>query len=187
LFSASLIAEVLPAIWERNPDEGRRRLEELRLLSRGALAEMRTLLVELRPTAIIEADFGDLMLQLAEVASATGVKVEVDCEPSSAPLPAETQVALYRIAQEAINNVMRHSKATHAAITVRRSSDAAMLLVADDGVGFDPCADRGPEHIGQCAMAERAEGIGATLSVDSAPGAGTTVSVEWHAGGGCSC
>ena len=61
LFSASMIADVLPKIWERNPEEGQRRLEELRQLTRGALSEMRTLLVELRPAALIDTDLGDLI------------------------------------------------------------------------------------------------------------------------------
>ena len=64
LFSASMIAEVLPRIWERNPDEGQRRLKELHELTRGAMAEMRTLLVELRPSSLVEASLGDLLRQL---------------------------------------------------------------------------------------------------------------------------
>lgn len=66
LFSASLIAEVLPRIWQRAPDQGRQRLEELRQLTRGALAEMRALLLELRPASLAEARLGDLLHQLAE-------------------------------------------------------------------------------------------------------------------------
>src|SRR5512146_990315 len=61
LFSASLIADVLPRMWERNPQEGRDRLDELRLLTRGALAEMRGLLLELRPAAMEALDFDDLL------------------------------------------------------------------------------------------------------------------------------
>ncbi len=61
LFSASMIADVLPKIWERKPEEGQRRLEELRQLTRGALSEMRTLLVELRPAALEDTDLGDLI------------------------------------------------------------------------------------------------------------------------------
>jgi len=66
LFSASLSAEVLPRLWERQPEEGRRCLAELHRLTRGALAEMRTLLLELRPTALVETALGDLLSQLAE-------------------------------------------------------------------------------------------------------------------------
>ena len=98
LFSASLIAEVLPRIWERNPEEGRRRLDELRELTRGALAEMRTLLLELRPSALVDAPLNDLLRQLAE--SITGrarVPVTVEVEGECA-LPPEVKVALYRIA-----------------------------------------------------------------------------------------
>jgi signal transduction histidine kinase len=81
LFSAALIAEVLPRIWERDPEEGRRRLEELRGLTRGALAEMRTLLLELRPASLVEADLGDLMRQLAEAfAGRAQVPVDLDVE-----------------------------------------------------------------------------------------------------------
>ncbi len=66
LFSSSLIAEVLPRLWERDPEQGLQRLEELRQLTRGALAEMRTLLMELRPSALVEAELGDLLRQLGE-------------------------------------------------------------------------------------------------------------------------
>src|SRR5690606_10269796 len=66
LFAASLIAEVVPNLWERNPNEGRRRLAELRQLTRGALAEMRTLLLELRPSTLAEVELSDLVRQLGE-------------------------------------------------------------------------------------------------------------------------
>ena len=66
LFSASLIAEVLPKLWRRDRNEGKRRVAELRELTRGALAEMRTLLLELRPTALEDAELGELLKQLAE-------------------------------------------------------------------------------------------------------------------------
>jgi signal transduction histidine kinase len=83
LFSSSLIADVLPRIWERNPDEGRRRLEELRQLTRGALAEMRTLLLELRPAALVEVELNDLLRQLGEAftgRSRIPIQVEVDAD-----------------------------------------------------------------------------------------------------------
>jgi signal transduction histidine kinase len=66
LFSASLIAEVAPRLWQRSPEEATRRLEELRVLTRGALAEMRALLLELRPGALLDTPFGQLVRQLAD-------------------------------------------------------------------------------------------------------------------------
>src|SRR5437764_12062505 len=77
LFSASLIAEVVPRLFERDPDQARNRLEELRRLTRGALAEMRTLLIELRPSALIESPFGLLLRQLAE-ATASRANLQID-------------------------------------------------------------------------------------------------------------
>src|ERR671939_1213039 len=77
LFSASLIAGVVPRLWERDPEEARVRVEELRRLTRGALAEMRTLLLELRPAALVETPFGHLLHQLAE---ATAIRTSVQSE-----------------------------------------------------------------------------------------------------------
>jgi len=189
LFSASLIAEVLPRIWERNPDEGRHRLEELRELTRGALAEMRTLLLELRPAALADAELGDLLRQLAE--SITGrarvpvtVAVEGECT-----LPPEAKVALYRIAQEALNNVAKHAGASQATVSLRctppfppeiggEQRGSVEFHVSDDGRGFDP-ESIPPESLGLGIMRERAEAIGATLVIESQVGQGTRVVVIW--------
>jgi len=181
LFSASLIADVLPRIWERNQDEGRRRLEELRQLTRGALAEMRTLLLELRPATLAEAEMGDLLRQLAE--SVTGrarVAVEVK-EEGACNLPPDVKVALYRIAQEALNNVARHAGASQAQVAfVCRPQEPVSLRIRDNGRGFDP-ASVPPEHLGLGIMQERAAAIGARLMIESEVGGGTEVLVEWGA------
>jgi ligand-binding sensor domain-containing protein/signal transduction histidine kinase len=179
LFSASLIAEVLPRIWERNPVEGRRRLEEVRELTRGALAEMRTLLLELRPAALVEAELGDLLRQLAE--SITGrarvpVMLEIEGECSLTP---DVKVSLYRIAQEALNNVAKHSGASQATLSLRCQPERVELRVSDDGRGFDP-ESISPESLGLGIMHERAETFGATLEIESQAGQGTQVMVLWE-------
>ena len=194
LFSASLIAEVLPRIWERNPEEGRRRLDELRELTRGALAEMRTLLLELRPSALVDAALNDLLRQLAE--SITGrarVPVTVEVEGECA-LPPEVKVALYRIAQEALNNVAKHAGASQATVSLRCAPPLSSpraggmkggeveLRVSDDGRGFDPESGP-PESLGMGIMRERAEAIGAALDVDSEVDHGTQVVVVWKGTG----
>jgi len=178
LFSASLIAEVLPRLWERDSDEGQRRLEELRQLTRGALAEMRTLLLELRPSALADTPLADLLRQLGE--SITGrarvpVTVEVEGECS---LPPEVKVALYRIAQEALNNVAKHSGATQTSVRLRCQSDRAALHISDDGRGFGP-QSISPDSLGLGIMRERAEAISATLEIESEPDCGTQVVVMW--------
>jgi signal transduction histidine kinase len=181
LFSASLIAEVLPRLWERNPEEGQRRLAEMRELTRGALAEMRTLLLELRPSALVEADLGDLLRQLAE--SITGrarIPVTVNIEERCQVAP-EIKVALYRIAQEALNNAAKHSEAKQVNVILRCRSNVVELEVRDDGRGFD-ARSIPPDHLGLGIMRERAEAVGATLAIKSDSGCGTAVTAALEIG-----
>jgi len=178
LFSASLIAEVLPRLWERDQDEGRRRLEEVRQLSRSALAEMRTLLFELRPAALIEAEMSDLLRQLADTITGRGrlpMTVEIS---GKAVLPPEVKVAFYRITQEALNNVAKHSGATEAKVNLDCQPDKAILTVSDNGRGFDK-ASLPADSLGIGIMRERAEAVGAGLEIESKAEHGTVVKVTW--------
>jgi signal transduction histidine kinase len=179
LFSSSLIAEVLPRLWERSPEEGRRRLEELRQLTRGALAEMRTLLLELRPSALTEAALPDLLRQLAEALTGRArVPASVSVQ-GERELSADVQIALYRIAQEALNNVAKHSGATKATIQLKADESGVELVIVDDGRGFEP-DQVGPDHLGLGIMRERADAIGASVNIDSQPGNGTRVVAVWR-------
>ena len=182
LFSASLIADVLPRLWDRRPEEGRQRLEELRQLTRGALAEMRTLLIELRPAALEEAPLANLLRQLGEATTGRArlpVTLEVDgvCD-----LPLEVKVALYRMAQEALNNVFKHANASQVTMALRCALDCTELVIRDDGRGFDPAQAR-HDHLGLGIMRERAQAVGAELTVASVVGQGTQISVIWSAAG----
>jgi len=189
LFSASLIAEALPELWESDQTEGRELLGELRQLSRGALAEMRTLLLELRPATLVEASLNDLLRQLGEAtAGRIGTPVRVSVE-GQATLPPDVHVAIYRIAQEALNNVVKHARACEVSVQLRRalvpSGDGredcarADLQICDDGCGFDPSAIP-PDRLGLGIIHERAEAIGASLSIESQPGRGTCIRVIWQ-------
>jgi len=185
LFSTSLIAEVLPDIWEKDPEEGKQLLKEVRQLSRGALTEMRALLLELRPAALAEAKLGVLLRQLAEAASGrTGMPITVsivgECE-----IPPDVHVAVYRIAQEALNNIVKHAHAGQAEIklhcrktNVDGKKNIMELYIHDDGRGFD--ADcMSPDHMGLRIMRERTETIGAKLEIVSEPDLGTQITVIW--------
>ena len=178
LFSASLIAEVLPDLWEINPLEGERRLEELRQLTRGALAEMRTLLVELRPNSLVQIPLPDLLRQLCEsLIGRARLPIEFIAE-GQAKIPADVQITLYRITQEALNNIVKHAKATKVIVTLQLG-EIVRLVIVDDGSGFDLAAVS-PDHLGLKIMCERAEAIGASCSTYSQPGEGTQISVIWH-------
>jgi signal transduction histidine kinase len=154
-------------------------LQELRQLSRGALAEMRTLLMELRPAALVEANLDDLLRQLGEaVAGRTGLPVTVHVD-GSRTLPDEVHVALYRIAQEALNNVVKHAHAGQVEVYLHCSPAAgAELSVSDDGCGFE-VSDVEPGELGLGIMHERAQAIGAALTIESQPGHGTRVRAVW--------
>jgi nitrate/nitrite-specific signal transduction histidine kinase len=174
LFSSSLIADVLPRLWERNPEEGRRRLEELRQLTRGALAEMRTLLLELRPSALVEVELGDLLRQLSEAFTGRSrIPIELDID-EGVQIPPDVKVGLYRIAQEALNNIFKHAVASRVILILRSRPEEVELSIEDDGHGFDMSVVSA-DHLGLRIMHERSKEIGVELTVDSQPGAGTKV------------
>ncbi len=196
LFSASLIAEALPSIWDSDREEGHQLLAEMQRLSRGALAEMRTLLLELRPTTLKEAELGDLMRQLADtVAGRKDLSILVNVD-TSCDLPSEIHFALYRIAQEALNNIAKHASAEQVEIDLRCEPAASPtpvegtdrvgverveLRIRDDGCGFDAgCVPS--ECLGLSIMRERALAIGATLTIESEVGRGTEVRLVWGQG-----
>jgi len=185
LFSAGLIAEALSTSWESDRDEGRQLLKELRQLTRGALAEMRTLLLELRPAALVEASLDDLLRQLADATtSREGAPVTVTVEGQCA-LPTDVHIGLYRIAQESLNNVVKHARASQVTVSLlsppaggMKGGEGVELRIGDDGRGFDPdCVP--PDRLGLNIMRERAQAIGATMVVESRPGRGTQIRVVW--------
>jgi two-component system nitrate/nitrite sensor histidine kinase NarX len=178
LFSAGLIAEVLPRLWERNPVEGRRSLQDLRRLTRGALAEMRALLAELRPSILIDTDLGDLLRQLGSAFTGrTNIPAAVTVTEQGS-LPAEVQVAFYRVCQEGLNNIAKHAAANQVAIHLQYHPGAVELRLCDDGCGFDP-AHISPGRSGLGIMRERAQAVGAILSLTSQPGQGTEITIRW--------
>ncbi|HZG68170.1 MAG TPA: GAF domain-containing sensor histidine kinase, partial [Herpetosiphonaceae bacterium] len=179
LFSASLIGEVLPQIWAANPVKGAEYLEDLRLLTKGALAEMRALLVELRPAALTTTPLPELLQHLT---AALGGRARIQTElhvAGEGGLPDDVQVALYRVTQEALNNIVKHAQARHVQVTLQLTPDAATVEVRDDGRGFDPAAVP-PDHFGLAIMRERMAAVGGTATVVSQPGQGSTLTARWH-------
>jgi signal transduction histidine kinase len=179
LFSASLIAQALPSVWERNQQEGRRGLEELRRLTQGAAAEMRTLLLELRPASLTEKPLAELLRHLVTAfAGRTRIPIEFKAD-GQYPLPPDVQVALYRIAQESLNNVAKHAGASQAWVGLQQGGEQVLLTIKDDGYGFDPEAVL-PDRLGLGIMHERATDVGALLEVHTALHSGTEITVRWR-------
>lgn len=179
MWSASLIADVLPDVWEQDPVKGHERLVRLRQLTRGALAEMRGLLLELRPSALIETKMVELLKQLIEATiSRSGAQISMDFEGECA-LPEDVHVAFYRIAQETLNNAIRHAMAFEIKIRMRCGPKYARLEIDDNGCGFDPESTPTGQHLGLIIMRERASSIGADLEIISRSDEGTKVVLIW--------
>ena len=179
LFSINLVAGSLPQLWERDPDMARRSTAELQRLTRGALAEMRTLLRELRPQTIADTDLALLVTHLSDgLAARHDIPAEVHVETVGS-LPPDVHVAIYRIAQEAMSNIAKHANASSLTVTLVGTDSRVDLSVVDDGYGFDR-TDIPAGAMGLDIMQERADAIGAELVVASQPDIGTRVDVAWH-------
>ena len=178
LFSAGLIAEVLPRLWERDQEEALQSLEDLRKLTRGAMAEMRALLAELRPSTLTDAELGDLLDLLGNAFTGrTNIPARVTVV-GEGMLPADVQVAIYRVCQEALNNVAKHAGASAVDIHLEHEVSGIDLSIRDDGQGFI-LGQTISGHYGLSMMRERAEAVGAHLLITSQPGQGTKLSLHW--------
>jgi GAF domain-containing protein len=181
LFSMSLLAQVLPDLWEVDRAEALNGLLQIRDQTRGALAEMRALLFELRPAALGERSLAHALREhVGAFTLRTGVPIALDVT-NDLKLPEAVEQAFFRIAQEALANIARHAHARQARVTLA-AGQPARLLIADDGQGFQP-EQIAAGSFGLHSMRERAANIGARLEVRSAVGQGAEIVVEWPKSG----
>ncbi|MGH2445103.1 MAG: GAF domain-containing protein [Candidatus Limnocylindria bacterium] len=174
LFSMGLTLRTLELLLETDPAAAAPKLVELRELQKDALAEMRTLIFELRPSSL-ESDglVQALRTHATAVQRRTGLVIVVDAEPIER-LALVAEEALYRIGQEALHNVVKHANASNATIRIAREGDRVQLSVTDDGDGFAP--DEVPRgHLGLIGMRQRVDLVGGELRVESRPGKGTRI------------
>jgi signal transduction histidine kinase len=154
--------------------------------STGILGEtaqrVRNVMAELRPPMLDDYGLLPALRWVGEqFVTRTGVAVRVDGPATESRLPLRLETALFRIAQEALNNVAKHARAHEVRITLEPTDRRVRLSIADDGVGFDVLTvQRNAEtpHWGMLTMQERAASMGGTVRLDSAPGRGTRVVVE---------
>ena len=157
-----------------------KRLADFESILHDTMKHVRDVLSDLRPTALDELGLlSALRHQAAVLTARTGVCFSVHGTEPSPRLRPECEIALYRIAQEAWSNVLKHADATRVTVTLVERSNSLSMLIEDDGKGFEP-ADRVPglPTLGLTTMRERAEAIGAVIELDAAPGAGVHLSLH---------
>ena len=154
-------------------------VREMQDAAQEALGEMRLLIFELRPPVLEEGLVSALQARLEAVESRAGLKTEFNFE-GEIRLPPEIEEGLYRIAQEALNNALKHAQAHGITVSLRHvpHQRIVVLEIADDGMGFDPAVARDQGGMGLRGMEERAAQFGGQLTIQSRPGAGTSVRVE---------
>jgi signal transduction histidine kinase/ligand-binding sensor domain-containing protein len=181
MYGVTLLAEVASQLLSSGQaDQVADYLGELKDTARESLAEMRLLIYELRPPVLEEEGLASaLQARLEAVESRAGLETEfhLDGELTLGP---QVEEALYRIAQEALNNVLKHAQARRVAVSLSQDEQSVTLEIADDGTGFDPIRARRSGGLGLQGMEERAAEIGAHLEIESAAGSGTTVRVIWE-------
>lgn len=180
LASASLLANAMSGQFREDGRGDMATAERVARLNRHALIEMQTLLGELRGKTgndrSLSDRFGDLARYFADLHGLT-----VECELNGeAPLPAEVRAVFYRIAQEGLNNIVKHSGASTAMLMFESVPDHALLVVSDNGRGSAPQDMDKPERLGMTIMRDRARQIGATLEIESSPGKGCRITLIWN-------
>lgn len=179
LYSLTLMAEAGHRLAEAGKlEQAKDHLHRLAKTSEQALKETRLLVYELRPSTLEQAGLiGALQQRLDAVEKRAGVEVRLQVDGAIVLAPT-VEEGLYHIAQEALNNALKHSAASEVTVRVLGGDRWTELEVADDGRGFDPGRIGDLGGLGLVSMRQRAEGLGAILSIVSAPGAGTTVRVR---------
>jgi signal transduction histidine kinase len=152
----------------------------LRLLTRGALSEMRTLLFELRPDMLGDVDLADLYRHLANAFTGRTRIPVIYTQEGQSELQPVVKETFYRIAQEALNNINKHAEASQVQIQLTQDEERVEVIIQDDGCGFD-MRSLSPENMGLKIMRERAEAVAAEIDINSTPGAGTHIHMYWKA------
>jgi signal transduction histidine kinase len=160
----------------RSDAQVRRHLDLMLRTARENLAESRALVAALAPASLTESSLADALSRQADRLTEEGVPATFEVIGPRRPLPTGVDVVLLRTLQESLSNIRKHAKASTVEIVLSYSDRAVVLLVTDDGVGFDVAAVT--DGFGLRGMRSRVEQVGGVLSVTSQPGAGTTVELE---------
>jgi two-component system NarL family sensor kinase len=169
-YSLAAAAESAPAPFDAE-------LRDAAAETRQGIRQLRTLLVEIYPPELHRAGLSAALADLLTASEARGIETFLDIDPELA-LGREAEELFFRVAQEALRNVIKHAGATRVGVTVGRKNGRLQLLVEDDGSGFSPEGSPGNGHFGLRILAELVRDSDGELEIDSAPGGGSRVSVE---------
>lgn len=177
LASLNLRLLTVRRLLERDGHPAAAEIQELAEQTQASIRDIRRLIQDLRPVALDELGLVPALREhLARCQQEHGLIVEFAADGGQR-LPASVETALFRIVQEAVNNVLRHADAEHVCVTLIRDADQARLCVADDGQGFDTQRPQSSKHVGLWSMQERVAQLGGRFEVHSTPGQGTTVNM----------
>jgi signal transduction histidine kinase len=185
LFSLVLTAESAETLLDRDGEAAKQQVEKLKTLSRQALDELRSLILELRPPDLDRDGLcGALRKHVEVLRQLHGVEIELTIDDTVSAGGDNRDQEVFRIAQEALHNALRHAGAKHVEIRLARDNGHLALSVSDDGVGFQPDdPELRSRRLGLTSMEERAGRLGGRLEIHSAPGKGTDVKLEVAADG----
>jgi two-component system NarL family sensor kinase len=169
-YSLSAAAEGAPAPFDAD-------LREAAAETRQGIRQLRTLLVEIYPPELHRAGLSAALADLLTASEARGIETTLEVDPE-VELGREAEALLFRVAQEALRNVIKHAGATRVGVRVGRKNGRAQLFVEDDGRGFDPQHLDGNAHFGLRMLADLVRDSGGELKIDSTQGTGSRVSVE---------
>jgi signal transduction histidine kinase len=174
-----LTAQSAATLLDRSADEARTEVERLQALAQDAIAELRSLVFQLRPASIESEGLAAALAKHVDVLGRVH-RLPIALEQTGDPrLRPGVDEELFKIAQEALHNALRHAGARHVRVRLDERPTVVALSVADDGRGFDPDAPAlRSRSLGLTSMEERAHALGGTLRIASAPGAGTTIDLE---------
>ncbi|MBC6459571.1 GAF domain-containing sensor histidine kinase [Actinomadura sp. HBU206391] len=177
LFSLRLTARAAAALAEHDPVRTIAELEQVERLAGEALAELRAVIFELRPADLADGLLASLRKHVEVLDRAYGAELTFSADQSIA-LTGEREAVVFRVAQEALYNALRHARATRIAVTLSASVHHVILEVQDDGGGFDAAAESGRDGLGLTSMRDRAMSVGGSLTIGSGPGGGALVRLE---------
>ena len=180
LSAASVQLEAANSLWTNDRDTSHMALTQAMKITRSGLSETRRALKALRASPLDDLGLELALKELGEVTrQRSGATVSILMPDLFEPLPAEIEQTLYRAAQEAFENIVRHARATHVDLSLTHVGSAIKMKIQDNGVGFDvTSAQRKPEHFGLNGLTERIEALGGRVTISSQPNTGTCIAME---------